>query len=157
MKHNELKPKSSCLPLNLYHLVELCKMHFDFKIFHLLHFCHFLNKHLVEPVKSTIKKSCFLAFCLLEHCCASEDGRWLMITSDRPITLSKPQRVPAGGAETEHKSSLTQRCVCTGASVSVCVHTVQKVWVHEIKAMSHLCKPVNDTCENTFRKSSIKL
>jgi len=57
-----------------------------------------------------------------------------MISSDRPITWSKPLRMPAGEDKTGHKLIDSERvcvCVCVLVHLSVCVHTLQEVWVKQ--------------------------
>jgi len=53
-----------------------------------------------------------------------------MISSDRPITWSKPLRMPAGEDKTGHKLIDSERvcvCVCAGASVCLCTYTTRGV------------------------------
>ncbi len=71
--------------------------------------------------------------CLLEHCCAHEDGMWLMIISNSPITLSKSQ---LERTRQETSAHWLREGVCTGA-VSVCVYRVQEVWLKQWTSNAH--------------------
>jgi len=64
-----------------------------------------------------------------------------MISSDRPITWSKPLRMPAGEDKTGHKLIDSERvcvcvCVCWCICLSVYIHYKRCEWSSELLMLS---------------------